>query len=90
MQDFRTGLSYWVFDMPSVASPWHAAGMGNFTITRPVIRASVANIAATAEFLSLLFDAPVIITAADDAVPAPARRHLVMIVAESPSKGDAA
>lgn len=61
--------------------------MSNATDTRPVIRASTASIAAAAEFLSLLFDAPVIITAANSQVPAPASRHLVMIVAET---GDAA
>lgn len=57
--------------------------MSNTTATRPVIRASVSDIAAAAEFLSLLFDAPVLITAADTVVPAPAERHLVMIVAET-------
>ncbi|OBK02767.1 hypothetical protein A5637_16265 [Mycolicibacterium fortuitum] len=64
--------------------------MSNVTATRPVIRASVSDIACTAEFLSLLFDAPVLITSASDEVPAPAERHLVMIVAESPSTGGAA
>ncbi|WP_204354827.1 hypothetical protein [Mycolicibacterium llatzerense] len=53
------------------------------TETRPVIRASTASIARTAEFLSCLFDAPVIITSASDEVSTPAERHLVMIVAES-------
>lgn len=57
--------------------------MSNPTITRPVIRATVADIAETAEFLSLLFDAPVVITSACDAVAAPAERHLVMVVAET-------
>ena len=57
--------------------------MSNSTATRPVIRASTADIAALAEFLSLLFDAPVTITAADEAVPAPGGHHLVMIVAET-------
>lgn len=57
--------------------------MSNVTDTRPVIRASVSNIAQLAEFLSLLFDAPVVITASDVAVDAPAERHLVMIVAET-------
>lgn len=57
--------------------------MSNTSTTRPVIRASTANIAAAAEFLSCLFDAPVIITAANSEVPAPASRHLVMIVAET-------
>lgn len=57
--------------------------MSNVTATRPVIRASVPNIAVAAEFLSLLFDAPVTITASDEEVPAPAERHLVMIVAET-------
>lgn len=55
------------------------------TETRPVIRASVSDIALTAEFLSTLFDAPVIITSACDEVAAPDSRHLVMIVAESAS-----
>lgn len=63
--------------------------MSNTATTRPVIRATTRDIAATAEFLSLLFDAPVVITAADEAVAAPAERHLVMIVAE-PSAGGAA
>ncbi|NOP95157.1 hypothetical protein [Mycolicibacterium fortuitum] len=57
--------------------------MSNVTATRPVIRASVSDIARTAEFLSLLFDAPVLIAAADEVVAAPAERHLVMIVAET-------
>ncbi|UEA25182.1 hypothetical protein LK464_03755 [Mycobacteroides abscessus subsp. abscessus] len=57
--------------------------MSNVTATRPVIRASVSDIAELAEFLSLLFDAPVTITSADVAVDAPAERHLVMIVAET-------
>ncbi len=57
--------------------------MSNATTTRPVIRASTADIARTAEFLSLLFDAPVTITSASDEVAAPAERHLVMIVAEA-------
>lgn len=57
--------------------------MSNATATRPVIRASVSDIARLAEFLSLLFDAPVVITSAGDEVPAPAERHLVMIVAET-------
>lgn len=56
--------------------------MSNVTATRPVIRASVLDIAAAAEFLSALFDAPVVITASDAPVSAPAERHLVMIVAE--------
>lgn len=56
--------------------------MSNVTATRPVIRASVSDIAAAAEFLSALFDAPVVITAADVVVPAPSERHLVMLVAE--------
>ncbi|MGV0675659.1 hypothetical protein ABQE62_05635 [Mycolicibacterium fortuitum] len=58
------------------------------TATHPVIRASVADIAKLAEFLSALFDAPVMITAADVAVPAPAERHLVMIVAEVPAPAE--
>lgn len=53
------------------------------TTTRPVIRASTANIAAAAEFLSCLFDAPVVITSACDEVAAPGGRHLVMIVAQT-------
>jgi hypothetical protein len=57
--------------------------VSNTIATRPVIRASTRDIAALAEFLSLLFDAPVMITAADEAVPAPVGHHLVMIVAES-------
>ncbi|GAB19396.1 hypothetical protein GOEFS_083_00270 [Gordonia effusa NBRC 100432] len=57
--------------------------MSNTATTRPVIRASTADIAAMAEFLSLLFDAPVTITASDEAVAAPAERHLVMIVSET-------
>lgn len=58
-------------------------GMSNVTATRPVIRASTADIAATAEFLSALFEAPVLITSASDEVPAPAERHLILIVAEA-------
>lgn len=69
--------------MSSVASPWHDPGMSNITTTRPVIRASASDIAATAEFLSQLFDAPVVITSAGNEVSAPAERHLVMIVAET-------
>ncbi|QHN16572.1 hypothetical protein [Gordonia amarae] len=61
--------------------------MSNTTATRPVIRAITRDIAALAEFLSLLFDAPVTITSAGDEVAAPAERHLVLIVAET---GDAA
>lgn len=57
--------------------------MSNTAATRPVIRASTASIAATAEFLSALFDAPVVITSASDEVPAPAGPHLVMVVAET-------
>lgn len=57
--------------------------MSNATDTRPVIRAGTRDIAAAAEFLSLMFDAPVIITAANSEVPAPGGRHLVMIVAET-------
>lgn len=60
------------------------------TTTRPVIRASTADIAMTAEFLSQLFDAPVVITSACDEVAAPASRHLVMIVAQTPEMGGAA
>lgn len=57
--------------------------MSNTVATRPVIRASTADIAALAEFLSLLFDAPVTITSAGDEVSAPSGHHLVMIVAET-------
>ncbi|MGV7586369.1 hypothetical protein PJI74_01375 [Mycobacterium kansasii] len=57
--------------------------MSNLDTTRPVIRASVSDIAMTAEFLSLMFDAPVIVTSACDEVSAPTSRHLVMIVAET-------
>lgn len=57
--------------------------MSNTVATRPVIRASTADIAALAEFLSLLFDAPVTITSAGDEVSAPSGNHLVMIVAEA-------
>lgn len=57
--------------------------MRNTTATRPVIRATTADIAAAAEFLSQMFNAPVMITSAGDEVPAPAERHLVMIVAET-------
>lgn len=64
--------------------------MSNATDTRPVIRAGTRDIAAAAEFLSLMFDAPVIITAANSQVPAPASRHLVMIVAQTPEMGGAA
>ncbi|ANO17398.1 Uncharacterised protein [Mycobacteroides abscessus subsp. abscessus] len=59
--------------------------MSNIVHTRPVIRASVGDIAAVAEFLSILFDAPVVITSSDAAVDAPAERHLVMLVSEVPS-----
>ncbi len=59
--------------------------MSNILHTRPVIRASVADVARAAEFLSLIFDAPVVITAADETVPAPAGHHLIMIVAETAS-----
>ncbi|EUA41914.1 hypothetical protein I549_0262 [Mycobacterium avium subsp. avium 2285 (R)] len=48
-----------------------------------MIRATTRDIARLAEFLSLLFDAPVVITSAGDEVPAPAERHLVMIVSET-------
>ncbi|ROZ57105.1 hypothetical protein EEB12_21695 [Rhodococcus sp. WS1] len=57
--------------------------MSNTVATSPVIRASVTDIAALAEFMSLLFDAPVVIASAGDAVPTPAERHLVLIVAET-------
>ena len=59
--------------------------MSNATTTRPVIRASVPDIAVAAEFLSLLFDAPVTITSASDEVPAPAEPHLVLIISEVPA-----
>lgn len=51
--------------------------------TRPVIRANVADVARLAEFLSLLLDAPVMITSARDVVPAPEGHHLILIVAET-------
>lgn len=51
--------------------------------TRPVIRANVSDVARLAEFLSMLLDAPVLITSARDEVPAPEGHHLVLIVAES-------
>lgn len=57
--------------------------MSNTTATRPVIRASTAHIAHAAEFLSALFDAPVLITASNEVVAAPAERHLVMIISET-------
>ncbi|ORA27398.1 hypothetical protein [Mycobacterium aquaticum] len=57
--------------------------MSNLISTRPVIRTSVRDVARTAEFLSLLFDAPVAITASSDPVDAPDGHHLVMIVAEA-------
>ena len=53
------------------------------TATRAVLRATTRDIATLAELLSLLCDAPVVITAADTAVPAPAERHLVTIVSEA-------
>jgi hypothetical protein len=68
-----------------VAAAWQSAAMRNTVATRPVIRASVADIARLAEFLSMLLDAPVMITSACDEVPVPAERHLVMIVAEAPA-----
>ncbi|MFN6549569.1 hypothetical protein ACP6C7_03765 [Mycolicibacterium septicum] len=63
--------------------------MSNTATTRPVIRATTRDIARLAEFLRLLFDAAAVITAADKAVAAPAERHLVMIVTESPAGGAA-
>ncbi len=69
--------------MLDVAAAWHPAGVSNTVATRPVIRASTADIAAAAEFLSLIFAAPVLITSARDEVPAPEGHHLVLIVAES-------
>lgn len=59
--------------------------MSNIVRTRPVIRASVTDVARAAEFLSLIFNAPVVITASDEAVEAPAGHHLVLIVGESAS-----
>ncbi|MCV7194151.1 hypothetical protein [Mycolicibacterium brumae] len=56
--------------------------MSNAIDTRPVIRASAPDIAAAAEFLSMLFDAPITITSASDEVSAPPERHLVLIVSE--------
>lgn len=53
--------------------------------TRPVIRASVSDVARLAEFLSMLLDAPVMITSARDEVQAPAGHHLILIVAETPA-----
>lgn len=53
------------------------------TDTRPVIRARTSDIVELAEFLSLLLDAPVMITAAGEEVAAPEGRHLVLVVAES-------
>lgn len=64
--------------------PWEAAGMSNILHTRPVIRANVSDVARAAEFLSLIFDAPVVITSARDEVPAPEGHHLILIVAEAP------
>lgn len=72
--------------VPRVGHSWHDSDMSNLVTTRPVIRASSRDIAAAAEFLSLLFDAPVVITAANSEVPAPAERHLVMIVAETAAR----
>lgn len=57
--------------------------MSNLATTRPVIRATTTDIARLAEFLSALFDAPVMITSASNVVPAPAGPHLVMVVAET-------
>lgn len=48
------------------------------TETRPVMRADITSIAAAAEFLSRIFDTPVLITAADDEADTPGRRGLVM------------
>ncbi|WP_079631388.1 hypothetical protein [Mycobacteroides abscessus] len=59
--------------------------MSNATTTRPVIRASTTDIAALAEFLSLLLDAPVAITAAGVEVPTPGEPHLILIAAEAPA-----
>lgn len=59
--------------------------MSNTTAaTRSVIRASVREIAKAAEFLSLIFDAPVVITAASDEVSAPSEHHLVMTSRRQP------
>ncbi|SHQ39379.1 hypothetical protein [Mycobacteroides abscessus] len=60
--------------------------MSNTAATRSVIRARTRDITAAAEFLSAVFDAPVVITAANSEVPAPAERHLVMIVAETAAR----
>lgn len=49
--------------------------MSNLCSARPVIRASVAGIAASAEFLSQLFDAPTVITYQHDALPEPAEQR---------------
>lgn len=57
--------------------------MSNVSTTRPVIRATTTDIARLAEFLSALFDAPVVITSACDEVSTPGERHLVLIVAET-------
>lgn len=57
--------------------------MSNTATTRPVIRASTTDIAAAAEFLSQMFNAPVMITSAGDEVPAPAEGHQVMIIWET-------
>lgn len=71
--------------MSDAAVTWQSAGMSNAAATRPVIRASVMDIGRLAEFLSMLLDAPVIITSASAEVSVPAERHLVLIVAESPT-----
>lgn len=57
--------------------------MSNAINTRPVIRASTRDVAALAEFLSLLLDAPVAITAAGVEVPTPGEPHLILIAVES-------
>lgn len=51
--------------------------------TRPVIRATVADVARAAEFLSLIFAAPVLITSARDEVATPPGHHLILIVSET-------
>lgn len=54
------------------------------TDTRRVIRMETADVPALAEFLSMLLDAPMSITAAGVEVPTPGERHLILIAAEAP------
>lgn len=65
--------------------PLRRGSLGGVTATdtRPVIRANVSDIARLAEFLSVLLDAPVMITAAGDEVSTPGERHLILIAAET-------